>query len=114
MQNTGVAFGMFQNMSTLFTILPFFVTALIIYYYTQVPAPDWALKMALSMQMGGAIGNLIDRLTLGYVVDFFSVGNFPVFNVADASITGGVGILLLDMWIQESREKAEREAASDE
>lgn len=110
-QNTGVAFGMFQNLGTLFTILPFFVTALIIYYYTQVPDPDWALKLALSLQMGGAIGNLIDRLTLGYVVDFFSVGNFPVFNVADASITVGVGILLLDMWIQDKRERAEKEAA---
>ena len=104
-QNTGVAFGMFKDQSTLFTILPFIVSALIIYYYVQIPNPDWALRLALSMQLGGAIGNLIDRLTLGYVVDFVSVGTFPVFNVADACITVGVGILLLDMFLEERREK---------
>ena len=108
--NTGVAFGMFQNMGTLFTILPFIVSGLIIYYYAQIPQPDWALRTALSLQLGGAIGNLIDRLTIGHVTDFVSVGNFPVFNVADASITIGVGVLLLDMWMQERREKA-RQAA---
>ena len=105
-QNTGVAFGMFKDQSTLFTILPFIVSALIIYYYVQIPNPDWALRLALSMQLGGAIGNLIDRLTLGFVVDFVSVGKFPVFNVADSCITVGVGILLLDMFIEERREKA--------
>jgi signal peptidase II len=109
--NTGVAFGMFQNMGTLFTILPFIVSGLIIYYYAQIPQPDWALRTALSLQLGGAIGNLIDRLTIGHVTDFVSVGNFPVFNVADASITVGVGILLLDMIIQERREKARQAAA---
>jgi signal peptidase II len=115
-QNTGVAFGMFKDQSTLFTILPFIVSALIIYYYTQIPNPDWALRLALSMQLGGAIGNLIDRLTLGYVVDFVSVGTFPVFNVADACITVGVGILLLDMFIEERREKmkAAQEAAAED
>ena len=115
-QNTGVAFGMFKDQSTLFTILPFFVSALIIYYYTQVPNPDWALRLALSMQLGGAIGNLIDRLTLGYVVDFVSVGKFPVFNVADSCITVGVGVLLLDMLIEERREKAKSalEAADED
>ena len=108
--NTGVAFGLFQGMGTLFTILPFIVTGLILYYYAQVPEPDWALRVALSMQMGGAIGNLIDRLTIGHVTDFVSIGNFAVFNVADASITVGVCILLLDMWIAERREKAEQQA----
>jgi len=109
-QNTGVAFGMFQGsetMSTIFTILPFFVSAIIIYYYTQVPNPDWMLRLALSMQLGGAIGNLIDRLTHGFVVDFVSVGSFPVFNVADSCITIGVGILLLDMYLEERREAAQ-------
>lgn len=112
--NTGVAFGLFQGMGTLFTILPFIVTGLILYYYAQVPEPDWALRVALSMQMGGAIGNLIDRLTIGHVTDFVSIGNFAVFNVADASITVGVCILLLDMWIAERREKAEQQAAEEE
>ena len=63
------------------------------------------LRLALSMQLGGALGNLIDRLTIGHVTDFISVGNFPVFNVADASITIGAALLFLSVWIRERAEK---------
>ena len=55
----------------------------------------------MSMQLGGAIGNLIDRLTIGHVTDFISVGTFPVFNIADASISVGCVVLLLGVWWQE-------------
>jgi signal peptidase II len=51
------------------------------------------------------VGNLIDRLTIGHVTDFFSVGNFAVFNVADASVTVGVGIMILGLWVQEKKQK---------
>jgi signal peptidase II len=69
------------------------------------------MRIALAMQMGGAIGNLIDRLRFGPVTDFIAVGAFPVFNIADASITVGVAILLLYLWILERKEKAsERES----
>ena len=100
--NTGAAFGMFQNGSLVFTLLAFVVIALIIYYYPQVESEDWVLRLALSLQLGGAAGNLISRLTMdGKVTDFLSVGTFPVFNVADSSITIGVMILLLGMWAKE-------------
>ena len=105
-KNTGAAFGMFQNLSTVFTILPFIVVGLILFYFPQIPRQDWPLRLALSMQCGGAIGNLIDRLRIGHVTDFVSVGNFPVFNVADASISTGVAVLIIGMWIQEKRLKA--------
>jgi signal peptidase II len=55
--------------------------------------------------LGGAVGNLIDRLTVGHVTDFISVGTFPVFNIADSSITIGVLVLILGVWLQERREK---------
>jgi signal peptidase II len=57
------------------------------------------------MMMGGAVGNLIDRLTLGTVTDFVSVGTFAVFNVADASISVGTAILILAVWISERKQK---------
>ena len=57
------------------------------------------------MQLAGAVGNLIDRIIFGQVTDFISVGTFAVWNVADASITVGVAILLIGMWVQEKREK---------
>lgn len=106
--NTGAAFGSFQGYSWVFTILAFVVVALIIYYYPQVGAEVWWLRLAMGMQMGGALGNVIDRLLFeGKVTDFISVGNFPVFNIADSSITVGVIILLIGTWVKETQEKKE-------
>jgi signal peptidase II len=106
--NTGAAFGMFQNASMVFTVLAFIVIAAIIYYYPHVENSDWSLRLAMSMQLGGAVGNLIDRLTLGRVTDFISIGTFPVFNVADASISVGAVVLLLGVWLTEMSEKQEK------
>ncbi len=109
--NTGAAFGMFQGFSWVFTVLAFLVIGLILYYVPQVEATDWWLRLAMGMQLAGAAGNLIDRLMLdGKVTDFISVGTFPVFNVADASITVGVVILLLGTWIKERAERKQLEA----
>ena len=103
--NTGAAFGMFKDASMLLTVLAFVVIGAILFYYPQVEKDDWILRLALSLQLGGALGNLIDRLTVGHVTDFISVGNFPVFNVADASITIGAVLLFLDVWLRERAEK---------
>jgi len=79
-------------------------------YYPQIPQDEKLMRIAMSMQLGGALGNLIDRVIFGPVTDFISVGTFPVFNIADASITVGVGILILGLWLSERREQgAERE-----
>ncbi len=103
--NTGAAFGIFQQGGMVFTALAFLVIALILYYYPHVEKADWSLRLAMSMQLGGAAGNLIDRLTIGHVTDFISVGTFPVFNVADASITIGAAVLFLGVWLTERAEK---------
>ena len=106
--NKGAAFGIFQEGSMVFTVLAFIVSAAIIYYYPQVSSQDWPLRLAMSMQLGGAIGNLIDRLTIGHVTDFISVGTFPVFNIADSSISVGCVVLLLGVWWQERNAKKEK------
>ena len=106
--NTGAAFGMFKDASMILTVLAFIVIGAILFYYPQVESDDWSLRLALSMQLGGAIGNLIDRLTIGHVTDFISVGNFPVFNVADASISVGAAVLFLGVWLKERAEKKEQ------
>ncbi len=108
--NTGVAFGMLQGMNTVFAILAVIVSIAIVYYFRQVPAADWTLRLAMAMQLGGAVGNLIDRLTVGHVTDFVSVGDFPVFNVADSSISVGVVVLVLGVWMQERRQRREQAA----
>lgn len=104
--NTGAAFGMFQNGAMVFTALAFLVVGAIIYYFPQVEKHDWTLRLAMSMQLGGALGNLLDRLLReGRVTDFISVGSFAVFNVADASISIGTAILLLGVYLQERAAK---------
>ena len=109
--NTGVAFGMFQNNNLLFAILVSVIALIIIIYYPSLTEDDWYLRIALSLQLGGAIGNLIDRLTIGHVTDFISVGNFAVFNIADSCVTIGVGVMILGMWIQERKQKKSVESA---
>jgi signal peptidase II len=100
-KNTGAAFGIFQGFGNVFTILAIVVSIAILYYFPQVPRRDWTLRFAMGLQLGGAIGNLIDRLFFGSVTDFISVGNFAVFNIADASISIGVAILVLGMLVKE-------------
>jgi len=109
--NTGAAFGIFQEGGMVFTVLAFIVIGAIIYYYPKVDHADWTLRLAMSMQLGGAIGNLIDRLTIGHVTDFISVGSFAVFNVADASISVGAAVLLFGVWMMERAEKKAKQTA---
>jgi signal peptidase II len=106
-ENTGVAFGMFQGANLIFSILALLVSIAIIYYYPRVPASDWTLRIALGLQLGGALGNLVDRVLYGYVTDFISLSNFAIFNVADMSITTGVIVLLLGVWWQERQKEKE-------
>lgn len=91
--NTGVAFGLFQDRGSLFAVIDLIVVAVIIFYYRHLPAGQWWLKLSLGLQLGGALGNLLDRLRLGYVIDFIDFKIWPVFNVADSAIVTGVAIL---------------------
>ena len=92
--NSGSAFGLFPN-QTLFLILASFVGigVLLIFYRTN-PINSTLLRLSLGLQLGGAMGNLVDRVRLGYVVDFIDVGSWPVFNLADSAIMVGlIGLL---------------------
>ncbi len=108
-KNTGAAFGMFPNGSTVFTIIAFVVIAAILYYNPLIPSDKWLFRLALGLQMGGAAGNLIDRLFHGPVTDFISIGNFAVFNLADSGISVGVALLVLAMWLDERKQTPEAE-----
>ncbi len=115
--NTGAAFGLFQGGSLIFMILAFFVAGFIIYYFHKVDRKDWWLRLALGLQLSGALGNLIDRLRFdGRVTDFISVGNFAIFNIADSCITVGTVILVLGVYLTEQAEKrkASQNAGKDE
>jgi len=106
--NTGVAFGLFQGNSTTLAIIASIVVTAIIFFYSQIPENDWMLRLALTFEMGGAIGNLVDRIRIGHVTDFVAVGNFPVFNVADACINIGVAFMVLSIIIEEVDKRKHR------
>jgi len=93
--NTGAAFGLFQGQSFLLSIVAmvgiavFLVYALVI--YRGFPLLDnMPNRVALGLVLGGTVGNLIDRLRFGYVIDFIDFGLWPAFNVADSAVTVGV------------------------
>lgn len=99
-QNSGAAFGLFQNAGGIFAILAVIVTLMIVFYFPRIQRGDWALRLAMGLQLGGALGNLIDRLQHNLkVTDFIAVGDFPVFNIADSAITLGVVILFFSIWL---------------
>jgi signal peptidase II len=112
-KNTGAAFGLFQGGGLIFGILAVVVALFIVIYYRSIPEDEKLMRIALSMQLGGALGNLIDRIRFGPVTDFISVGKFPVFNIADSCITVGVGLLILALWLSERKEKQRADEPTD-
>ena len=103
--NSGAAFGLFANGNLVFMILAVVVAGAILYYFPRVPRKDWWLRLALMLQFSGAVGNLTDRIQFGHVTDFISVGNFAIFNIADASISVGVVVMILGVWLNELADK---------
>jgi signal peptidase II len=117
-RNKGAAFGFLADSSFR---LPFFILvaivaggAIIWYLRKHVREEQRLLQFALSLVFAGAIGNLIDRIRLGEVIDFIDVHwyqyHWPAFNVADSAITVGVTLLLIDMWREERRLKERKQS----
>ncbi len=96
--NTGVAFGLFKEAGTFFIFVAVVVISVIVLFLRQLPREQWLVRLALGLQLGGACGNLLDRLRLGYVVDFIDFKIWPVFNIADSAIVVGVALLTISMW----------------
>jgi signal peptidase II len=111
-QNTGAAFGLFKEAGLFFTVVAVIVSVIIVVYTQRLPAGHWWMRIALGMQLGGALGNLVDRLIFRTVTDFISVGNFAIFNVADASISLGVVLLALIMWLEARHEREQLHSGS--
>ena len=105
--NYGAAFSFLSDAGGwqrwFFAALSAVVSAVIVVWISRLPKTRWIEGLALALILGGALGNLYDRLVLGYVVDFldfhWSGSHFPAFNVADSGITMGAVLLILDMFI---------------
>jgi signal peptidase II len=106
-QNRGAAFGFFEDFSRVFFLLISLVAvAFILYFFWKVRPDQKIVAVALSLIFGGALGNLYDRVSLGYVIDFVEVTirgrlQWPTFNVADVAICVGVAILMIELLVQQ-------------
>ena len=111
LHNTGAAFSLLADAAGrqrwLFTVLAFIVSIVLTVWLYRIDRSAHLLASALALILGGAVGNLIDRLRLGHVIDFIYAHwdrhYFPAFNVADSSICIGAGLLLLDTWLTSRR-----------
>ncbi|OWZ84211.1 signal peptidase II [Natranaerobius trueperi] len=92
--NPGAAFGILAHRTTFFIIMTIGLLLVILYLFYKLNDNYKLVKFALALQFGGAVGNLIDRIRTGYVVDFFDFRVWPIFNVADVAIVMGVSILV--------------------
>lgn len=114
--NRGALFGLLHDLpdsyrAVLFTAVPILAILLVLTFQYRTAAGEIATQTGLALILGGALGNLADRLRLGYVIDFLDVFlgelHWPAFNVADASICVGVGLLILDMLSRGRRRPAD-------
>ena len=95
--NTGSAFGLFQDQTTILTIASLFAIGFIIYFYHSHSDRAGLTRLTVGLLLGGAVGNLIDRVFAGRVTDFIDVGPWPIFNIADSSITVGITLLIASL-----------------
>lgn len=97
-RNTGMAFGLGQGHGPLFLTVALVVAAVLVAWAAAAPPHDRLLRSTLGLLVGGALGNAIDRVRFGNVVDFVDVRFFPIFNVADSAISIGVVLLAWHGW----------------
>jgi signal peptidase II len=97
-QNTGIAFGLFQNANLLFLGISLLIMLGVSYALLHTATEERTLHVLLGTVLGGAMGNIVDRIFLGYVVDFLDFRIWPVFNVADSAISIAIIGLIIVLW----------------
>lgn len=106
-RNSGAAFGLLPNQKIIFLVVSIVVIAVIVYYYLRAKVEDRQQMLALGLLLGGAVGNVIDRIFLGEVTDFIDLRIWPVFNLADSSIVVGAIMLSIIFLINARKESSQ-------
>lgn len=96
-RNTGTAFSMFTSYGNLLLYLSIMVVVFFTIYFIFIEKPKLLMRIFISLVVAGALGNIIDRLRFGYVNDLIDVGFWPIFNIADSSISIAITIYILDV-----------------
>jgi signal peptidase II len=129
-RNTGVAFGQMPGLGWLFMVVNFAVLVGVFVYYPRIPAGEWQMRLAVILILAGGLGNVIDRLrtaaifsqatgsiwqalSRAYVIDFFDIKIWPVWNIADMCAVGGAALLAWRLWQIEKAAAARETVAPD-
>lgn len=104
--NTGTAFGLLPNQTVFLIFASIFAIGFLIYFYRAYALPNPLLRLAIGLQLGGAFGNLFDRVAYGAVTDFIDVGRWPIFNIADSSICVGMATLVIVLLLFDRKQGA--------
>jgi signal peptidase II len=97
-QNFGAGFGILQQQQWILIFISIIVVGVIFYYFDRVKEKEKLLQILIGFILGGTIGNLIDRIAYGFVIDFIDFRIWPIFNVADSFVTIGVIGLIVYLW----------------
>ena len=111
--NTGTAFGLLPNQTLFLIFASLIAIGFLVYFYRAYALPKPILRFAIGLQLGGAFGNLFDRIAFGAVTDFIHVGWWPIFNIADSSICVGVATLAIVVILFDRTPKAHTAAEPD-
>lgn len=106
--NPGAAFGILENQRLFFILIATIMILMTGYIYPLIPQKSKMLRLGVGMLFGGAVGNLIDRIRTGLVVDFFDFKIWPIFNIADIFIVVGVGMIIIAMFYADCKMKGEK------
>lgn len=103
-RNTGAAFSLFVGFSPYLTVVGIAVMLVVIYFHHRIPSQSYVLQTGLAFILGGSLGNLIDRIFRGFVIDYLDVGIWPVFNFADIMINAGVILVAFKLFTRERKD----------
>jgi signal peptidase II len=120
-ENTGVAFSMLDDGGSTgrwgLSVVAMIAGSLVLYFFWRTPRSDDRILGALALLLAGIVGNVVDRIRLGFVVDFidvqFGAWHYPTFNVADMAIVMGAGLLIIDMFLSKKKQAETRAAVPD-
>ncbi len=106
LENTGAAFGVLEGQGIVLTLIAGLVVVLLVAHYLRSGRTSAVMATSLGLLIGGALGNVVDRVRLGYVIDFIAVGIWPKFNLADSAVT--VGVVLLGWTMVQVRDEPDQ------
>lgn len=112
--NTGAAFGILEDQTMFLVVMAFIGLAAIYLYYRYPPFEHWAVPIAIGMMLGGATGNLLDRVRAGEVTDFIDFPRYPAFNIADSSITVGIAAIIIGYLLLAPKPTTTKDPNADE